>query len=81
MNRIKNLFGISQKIGVRIMMKVNELIQFRGRLIEDLGSKTENRFDIIIFTCKSLFCNCEFWFEMMLFYKWRDLRIKFYFWS
>lgn len=66
MNRIKNLFGISQKIGVRIMMKVKELIQFRGRLIEDLGSKTENRFDIIIFTCKSLFCDDEVCFEMML---------------
>jgi len=49
LNTIRNLFGIIQKIGIKIIIKIKDLIQFRGRFIEELGSKTENRFDIIIF--------------------------------
>ena len=45
---------MSQKIGVKIIMKIKELIQFSGKFIEDLGSNTENKFDIIIFMNKNL---------------------------
>ena len=40
---------MSQKIGIKIIIKVRDLIQLRGRLMEELGSNTENKFDIIIF--------------------------------
>lgn len=48
--RVEDFTGVAQKIGVMIKMIRTELNQFKGRNItEDVGSKTENRLDIIIF--------------------------------
>lgn len=49
LNTIKNLLGMSQNMGIKIIMKSIELTQLNGKLIDELGSNTENRFDIIIF--------------------------------
>jgi len=45
----KNLLGVTQNIGVKIIKIINDLIQFKDTKIIDEGSNTENKLVIIIF--------------------------------
>jgi hypothetical protein len=47
--KINLLLGVSQNIGVIIIINIIALPQFKGRLKIEEGSKTENRLVIIIF--------------------------------
>lgn len=46
---IKNLFGVTQNIGIKITRMAVDLIQFKDKKIIDEGSNTENKLVIIIF--------------------------------
>lgn len=54
-NIILNLLGVVQYNGAKIKINTIALIQFKGRLNEEDGSNTENKF-VIIFKINYCFC-------------------------
>lgn len=48
--KILNLLGVTQYNGAKIKIKTIALIQFKGKLNEEEGSNTENKFVIIFKT-------------------------------